>query len=982
VTAAGIAAIILLAVGGIYFEFPWWKLLIIAAAVLLIAGGGYLTWRWWKRRKTIAAQDESAKQQRDISIGKRDHGNILDIKKKWTDVVRTLRESKLKGSGDDAIYAFPWYMVIGEPGGGKSTLLKAGGSLSSVVTAGSDGATRNVDWWFFDKIVMLDTSGRYVFQTKESESAEEWHELLNLLRSQRGREPLNGVLIVLPADSLVSKPIDKLKEQAAQLRERLDEMVQRLGVKFPVYFILTKVDRINGFSEFFQGLPDKVRGQALGYANPDLASNAEGSRILDRAFRTLCERLDRLRLSVVYEWDQEDVPRGMFLFPAEFKSLQAPIRSFVEVLFRPSPYRDAPIFRGLFFTSARQGTAPLSRLSYLLGSNFTHAAPNTLSRECFVRDLNMVILPADRGLVGYTATGREGRQLNRAAGRIAAIAAALLLCGVFTLSFTRNWLALSRLDVEPCLNINGGGRSIAEALKPLNDCRENVEELTPRATWAKMSMNFGLRATERIDAALKERFTSVYKASVLTPIEDTIDQVLARGSGASLVLSAILQRRDLLAHCKQTGRCNDAENWEGLNFPALFSDRGGQLTEDEVVLDRFRRTYQFYLASQPTSAAFAEMENRDTERVNRWDRNFGLREEFLVDSTQGLYKPIKMSDYWGPNVRQSQIDGWYTGKAWKEGLSSLISHYENVKPSEVARFKERYKEKALDQWRTFLADFSEVERGPRTSRTSRDLASMILSSDSPYQRILDHANSNLSVVVGSAWDGKDLPPWAVLVKRYAELKSKVMDRKKTGKQKGEEKNASKEDEAVSLLERYLDALEQVKIEVNSTPVKSFTAAQKVIEEGEASSKSEYSILKARWALKELRTKMSSMQEEGNTFWLLLERPLDLAWTAMLDQAAVHLQEEWKPLTRKLSDSTPGQKAGEIMSFANRYANAFLDMRGGVYSRRKFMGQELPFTNGFINYLNYLSRLSPTQLSSLAQNPVPFIEPPEQIVQSY
>src|SRR2546430_6274844 len=45
-------------------------------------------------------------------------------------------------------------------------------------------------------------------------------ELLGLLGNQRRREPVNGVIVTLPADSLSSKPTDKLKEQAAQLRER------------------------------------------------------------------------------------------------------------------------------------------------------------------------------------------------------------------------------------------------------------------------------------------------------------------------------------------------------------------------------------------------------------------------------------------------------------------------------------------------------------------------------------------------------------------------------------------------------------------------------------------------------------------------------------------------------------------------------------------------------------------------------------------
>src|SRR5262249_17910390 len=152
-------------------------------------------------------------REREATPGRADQGNVQDLRRKWVEVVRSLKESKLRQLGDDAIYALPWFLLIGESGCGKSALVRAGGPQSSVGTPGQEGPTRNCDWWFFDRLLLLDASGRYVFQAKESESAGEWQELLNLLRTHRRREPLNGVIVVVPADALSSRPLDKLKEQ-------------------------------------------------------------------------------------------------------------------------------------------------------------------------------------------------------------------------------------------------------------------------------------------------------------------------------------------------------------------------------------------------------------------------------------------------------------------------------------------------------------------------------------------------------------------------------------------------------------------------------------------------------------------------------------------------------------------------------------------------------------------------------------------------
>ena len=145
---------------------------------------------------------------------------------------------------------------------------------------------------------------------------------------------------------------------------------------------------MNSFSYY----PTQVKGQALGFANQEMTSAAEAPRLFDRGFRMVYERLERLRIAVFNECENENLTRGMFLFPGELKSLQVPLKALIEVVFRSSPYHDAPFFRGLFLTSARQGSTPLSRLSHLLGQNYSHATPTTASREVFLRDFGAIDL--------------------------------------------------------------------------------------------------------------------------------------------------------------------------------------------------------------------------------------------------------------------------------------------------------------------------------------------------------------------------------------------------------------------------------------------------------------------------------------------------------------------------------------------------------------------------------------------------------------
>ena len=116
--------------------------------------------------------------------------------------ISALKSTKVgKGGGARALYALPWYVIIGPPGAGKTTALKQSGLVFPHLDPSRGGVrgiggTRNCDWWFTNEGILLDTAGRYA---TEDDDREEWLAFLNMMRKYRPRKPLNGLLVAVAA---------------------------------------------------------------------------------------------------------------------------------------------------------------------------------------------------------------------------------------------------------------------------------------------------------------------------------------------------------------------------------------------------------------------------------------------------------------------------------------------------------------------------------------------------------------------------------------------------------------------------------------------------------------------------------------------------------------------------------------------------------------------------------------------------------------
>ena len=289
------------------------------------------------------------------------------LREKLTEALAKLKAAT--GGKGTYLYDLPWYAIIGPPGSGKTTALLNSGlefPLAEGRVAGV-GGTRFCDWWLTERAVMIDTAGRYTTQDSDADADKGgWERFLDLLKKNRPKQPLNGVLVAFGVDMLSRLDAQAREGHARQVRRRIKELETRLGQRLPVYFVVTKSDLLPGFTEFYDDLDRGAREQVWGFTLPVNA----GVEKFGEEFAALQARLmDRLieRLQAERGPAQRAAIAG---FPAQFASLEGALGDFAKAAFGGSKLDPAPFLRGVYFTSGTQEGTPLDRLAGALSRGF------------------------------------------------------------------------------------------------------------------------------------------------------------------------------------------------------------------------------------------------------------------------------------------------------------------------------------------------------------------------------------------------------------------------------------------------------------------------------------------------------------------------------------------------------------------------------------------------------------------------------------
>ncbi|HRZ05029.1 MAG TPA: type VI secretion system membrane subunit TssM, partial [Candidatus Competibacteraceae bacterium] len=245
-----------------------------------------------------AAREQQQRREREAASSE----EISTLKEGLNEALAVLKKARLGGKSGRGqyLYQLPWYIIIGPPGSGKTTALINSG-LRFPLGAGKVrgvGGTRNCDWWFTDEAVLLDTAGRYTTQDSHEEvDRAAWRGFLDLLKKHRRRRPINGAFIAISLSDLMQQSEEERTAQAVAIKQRIQELHEYFGIRFPLYVLFTKADLIAGFIEFFNDLGQEERAQVWGMTLPmDDPTDPEG--VVERftaEFELLEKRLnDRL----------------------------------------------------------------------------------------------------------------------------------------------------------------------------------------------------------------------------------------------------------------------------------------------------------------------------------------------------------------------------------------------------------------------------------------------------------------------------------------------------------------------------------------------------------------------------------------------------------------------------------------------------------------------------------------------------------------
>ena len=398
------------------------------------------------------------------------------------------------GRAGKDLYSLPWYVIIGEPGSGKTEAIRhshLGFPPDLHDELQGTGGTINMNWWFTNHAVILDTAGGLLFDEVRSDS--EWKSFLDLLNEHRPHCPINGVFLVIPADRLLEDREDEASHKAGVLARQLMVIQQRLDLRFPVYVLVTKCDLILGFREFFEGVQGQdSQQQMVGWSNPDPIDDTFRPERLESHLQRLIDRLFRERLELLRDPAQvkpmcqsrTDEVDALFDFPHSFRRILPPLREYLQRLFISGEWTTKPLFlRGIYFTSSmREGAALDNELAELLGvpaSSLPDDRAWARESSYFLRDVFLHKAFVESGLVTRATNVRKQVQRRRLMLMGAGAASVILL---LFLTWGGAFLLRNRIGDETVL-WNLAAREAKAAASARNRAADRQEPYIVRPPW-------------------------------------------------------------------------------------------------------------------------------------------------------------------------------------------------------------------------------------------------------------------------------------------------------------------------------------------------------------------------------------------------------------------------------------------------------------------------------------------------------------------
>ena len=710
-----ILAVVLLGAGG-YFIFRSWLVAVIVALALALIGLMVALLR------TIFQQEKEERLGRGID----EHAETApsaaatapSMQETFRRAVAEIRGSRLGTAG---IETMPWILVLGEPGAGKTALLRESGLELPAEYARriGTGATQECDWWLANQAIVLDLAGRFL-QAEDDETLAGWQSLLRLLRRQRPECGVNSIIFAVPVTSLLGRSASELEEIALTLRRRINEATDLLGVDLPIYVLVTKCDLLEGFVETVNLLPPGQLTGSLGWTN-DRRIAPDAEELALEGLGDMLARLEGLLPELILRDPDGTRRRRIFSFPQELDAAVQAVAGLVGRAFAPSSYAEAPFLRGIYFTSAQREGVTISPLLHRLGwDSARNRVDGALAAGgIFLRDIFSEIIIGDQNLA--MPISRHGPRTRRIAHLGAGFVFALL-AGWWLIAFTSNFVAIRGLKNEAASVMAG-----ASSLSVLEELRSQIVKQGEQMSVLRRGGLGGSieSALERARTTFTWGFGHEFEAPTKLKLKGIV-----RGfdDGAFEALAQLAQ--DV--------------TWLGSRADETVAARPelapyAPVSKNETEMAAFRDGYDAFVRWSQTDELRVRIDREREIVAGGSGRLLELRRlESWSESSISSYPSATYADIDLPGAAESasHVPGAYTARGWNglvAGLIDAIDRTSGVTSTVVEQFRHGYVTRFDDNWRSYLLE------APTPARSDPEVLA------SPYIELIEQIYSNTLV---------------------------------------------------------------------------------------------------------------------------------------------------------------------------------------------------------------------------------------------
>lgn len=266
------------------------------------------------------------------------------------DAVARMRPGHAKG-----IYAVPWYMVVGDPGTGRTTMIR---SMNLTWPDGDPAlklglSSQLCDWWMAEEAIFLEPQKTVLGNRRDPNALKA---MCEDLRKKRPREPIDGVVLLLRIGDILDLNEEGVDAHAGNLRNYMVEIAKALGSDVPTYVVITGLDALWGFGDVFQWTAERAKEEPWGFLLPPNTPSQEAVPRIDEALLGLGARFEAHCLAKLSSHAPTEERVRAYQHLVEVRTLLDKLRAWLKILAMANAYERAPWVRAVTIGSAVPGT--------------------------------------------------------------------------------------------------------------------------------------------------------------------------------------------------------------------------------------------------------------------------------------------------------------------------------------------------------------------------------------------------------------------------------------------------------------------------------------------------------------------------------------------------------------------------------------------------------------------------------------------------